>query len=105
MEGWNETLAGWRKAGKRAAIWGAGSKGATFLNTVDADGVIDCAVDVNERKFGLFIAGTGQEIVSPAAAGARDLDAIIVMNPRYQAEIESMARSAGSGAEVLSIVQ
>lgn len=105
VSGWNATLGAWRKAGKRAAIWGAGSKGATFLNTIEGDGVIVCAVDVNERKLGRFIAGTGHEILSPAQLSNQELDSIIVMNPRYQAEIETMARQAGSDAEVLSIVQ
>ncbi len=102
---WNQTLAGWAKTNQRAAIWGAGSKGATFLNTVEDAGVIACAIDVNDRKVGRFVAGTGHPIVGADKVGEQKLDAIIVMNPRYMAEIESMARAAGSDAEVLSIVQ
>lgn len=105
VSAWNHTLAGWAQAGKRAAIWGAGSKGATFLNTVDGPDVITCAIDVNDRKVGRFVAGTGHPIVGHESIKEERLDAIIVMNPRYMAEIESMARASGSDAEVLSIVQ
>lgn len=112
VEHWDAVFDDWRSSGRRAAIWGAGSKAATFLNTIDGDGVVACAVDVNERKHGRFIAGTGHEIVAPDALGSRrthahpaadEIDSIIVMNPRYTREIETMAREAGSDAEVLSI--
>lgn len=105
VSAWNLTLAGWAKAGKRAAIWGAGSKGATFLNTVENSKVIACAIDVNDRKKGRFVAGTGHPIVGPDSLQREALDAIIVMNPRYLPEITTMAREAGSDAEVQSIVQ
>ena len=105
VSAWNRTIEGWARESKRAAIWGAGSKGATFLNTVENADVITCAVDVNERKVGRFVAGTGHPIVGPTSVGEENLDAIIVMNPRYLDEIKAMARATGSDAEVLSIVQ
>ena len=112
VEGWSSVFADWRLSGRRAAIWGAGSKTATFLNTIDTTDVVACAIDVNERKHGRFIAGAGHEIVAPESLGesglnahpsAGEIDSIIVMNPRYVQEIETMARKAGSDAEVLSI--
>jgi hypothetical protein len=49
----------------RAVIWGGGSKGVTFLNTLVIIDDITCAVDINPHKQGTFIAGSGQEIVAP----------------------------------------
>ena len=97
---WQEHLRGAAAEGRRLAIWGAGSKGTTFLNNLGEENVILYAVDVNTRKLGRFIPGTGHEIVAPSALGDADLDEIVVMNPIYQTEIASMAQAAGSRAEV-----
>ncbi len=97
---WREHLASAAAEGRRLAIWGAGSKGTTFLNNLSAEDVILYAVDVNARKVGRYIPGTGHEIISPDALRDADLDEIVVMNPIYQAEIASMAKAAGSSAEV-----
>ena len=97
---WREHLKGAAAEGRRLAIWGAGSKGTTFLNNLGEGNVILYAVDVNARKLGRFIPGTGHEIVAPDALKDAQLDEIVVMNPIYRDEIASMAKAAGSSAEV-----
>ena len=98
---WSSRLERARDKGQRLALWGAGSKGATFLNTLDTAETVICAVDLNPLKQGRYIAGSGHEIIAPAALGGLDIDGLLVMNPAYAAEIEQMARSAGCQAEVL----
>lgn len=69
-------------------LWGAGAKGATFANLTDVRGEhIVAVVDINPRKCGRFVAGTGHPIVAPTdmPAGTRD---ILIMNGNYRAEIE-----------------
>ncbi len=83
------------------ALWGAGAKGATFLNVVEGGGEIGPVVDVNPRKHGKFIAGTGQRIVSPESLAHRDVGTIVVMNPVYREEILRTVRDLGIGADVL----
>ena len=51
-------------AGGRTVVWGAGSKGITFLNTLHIKDEIEYVVDLNPRKQGMYIAGTGQKIIS-----------------------------------------
>lgn len=97
---WQEHLSKAAAQGRRTAIWGAGSKGTTFLNNLSEGNVILYAVDVNARKLGRFIPGTGHEIVAPDALGDAQLDEIVVMNPIYRDEIASMAKAVGSSAEV-----
>lgn len=97
---WRDRLGTARAKGQKLAIWGAGSKGTTFLNTVGGDMVISCAIDVNPRKLGRFIPGTGHEIVSPDSLHDADLSEIVVMNPLYRDEIADMAKRAGSSAEI-----
>ncbi len=63
-----ETLAEWQALladGDDTALWGAGAKGVTFLNAVAGGGGIDLVVDLNPRKQGRFLPGTGQKVVSP----------------------------------------
>ncbi len=98
---WSTELASLRANGKRAALWGAGSKGVTFVNAVDPDGaVIDVAVDGNTRKQGRFLPGTGQPIVAPADLAAVAPDVVIVTNPLYAEEIRRELRERGLTAEV-----
>ena len=82
------------------AVWGAGSKGVTFANLVGGDS-IGCAVDVNPRKHGRFVPGTGHRVISPAELAERQPAAIVVMNPLYTSEITASARARGVAAEVL----
>ncbi|MEM8712154.1 MAG: methyltransferase domain-containing protein [Planctomycetota bacterium] len=97
---WKSRLSAARDKGERIAIWGAGSKGATFLNTMDAPDVIVCAIDVNARKLGRFIPGTGHQILGPDSIRDADLHEIVVMNPLYREEIARMASDSGSSAVV-----
>lgn len=88
MAAWRQTLAMLRRMGRRAAIWGAGSKGVTFVNLLPPGEEIIGAVDVNPRKQGKFLAGTGQPVLAPEALAAQAPDVVIVMNPAYRREIE-----------------
>ena len=95
------SLEAWRRAGKRAAIWGAGSKGVTFLNVLGAgDDVIPVAVDLNPAKHGRFVAGTGQHIVAPAELQDVLPDVVVVMNPLYRAEIGDALAALGLQPEL-----
>jgi hypothetical protein len=77
------------------ALWGAGAKGVTFANLLDADrSLFDCIVDINPRKQGKFTAGTAHPIVSPSELSARGVRHVIVMNPNYHHEIVAQIGSA-----------
>jgi len=68
-------------------IWGAGSKGVTFLNIADSQRSIEFAVDLNPRKAGRYIPGTGQLVISPEQLVVINPGTVIVMNPNYEAEV------------------
>ncbi|GAB4568752.1 MAG: class I SAM-dependent methyltransferase [Anaerolineae bacterium] len=84
---WGALLQELRAEGARAVVWGAGSKGVMFLNSLDTAGVIDYAVDINPRKQGMFVSGTGQRIVPPEFLVSYRPEVVILMNPVYQEEI------------------
>ena len=99
---WRQRLSALRSRNKRAVIWGAGSKGNTFLNVIARDSGIDYAVDLNPRKQGKFVAGTGQEIVAPEALKDYRPEVVIVMNPAYLEEISKMGAQLGLSAEYIA---
>jgi SAM-dependent methyltransferase len=84
---WRERLRGYRDAGRRVVVWGSGSKGVTFLATVDVRDAVGCVVDINPNKQGCYMAKTGLEIVSPEFLRRYRPDVVIVMNPVYREEI------------------
>ena len=91
MEIWKQKLNEYQ--GKKTVIWGASSKGVSFLGTMRIFDQILYAVDINPYKKGTFIPGTGQEIVSPEFLKEYNPDYVIVMNPNYLIEIsEDLSR-------------
>jgi hypothetical protein len=71
----------------RAVVWGSGSKGAAFLVNLGLGDRIEHVVDINPHRQGMFMPGTGQEIVAPEALKRIRPDVVIVMNRIYEEEI------------------
>lgn len=101
IEAWKHKLEQLKENGKRVVVWGAGSKGVTFLNTLANQ--IEYVVDINPRKQNMFIAGTGQKIVPPEFMRKYRPEVIVVMNPIYLNEIRQMMTGMGMTAEFLVI--
>jgi SAM-dependent methyltransferase len=87
---WRNRLEEIKQSGARSVVWGAGSKGITFLNVLPGAAVIDYVIDINPHKQGLYVPGTGQQVVSPDRLPEIRPDVIIVMNPLYVDEIDNM---------------
>jgi hypothetical protein len=83
-----------KKNEQRCVVWGAGSKAVTFLN-VFKDSPIEYAVDINPHLQGSYIAGTGQEIVSPEFLLVYRPDFVIVLNSIYSNEITRLTKKLG----------
>ncbi len=100
---WRHTLEQLRQSGKRAVVWGAGSKGVTFLNTFRMCEGLDYVVDINPHKQGMFVPGTGQRIVAPDFLRDYRPTVVLVMNPIYRNEIARQAAEVGLQAEFLVV--
>lgn len=100
---WQQHLAELSRAGKRAVVWGAGSKGVTFLNLLKAWGQIDYVVDIHPRKAGMYIPGTGQQIVPPAFLQTYQPDVVLIMNPIYTDEIRAMSQALNVDPEFVGV--
>lgn len=97
---WQRRLRELRAAGRKVVLWGAGSKGITFVNTVPGGAALSALVDLNPRKQGRFVPGTGQPVVAPADLRTIRPDVIVAMNPLYKEEIVDIARQHGLCASV-----
>jgi SAM-dependent methyltransferase len=87
--------------GQCTVIWGAGSKGVTFLNVLK-DLKIEYVVDINPTKQGMYIPGTGQQIVRPEFLREYKADYIILMNPIYRHEIQQLTKEIGIKTKLIS---
>jgi 2-polyprenyl-3-methyl-5-hydroxy-6-metoxy-1,4-benzoquinol methylase len=86
--------------GQLAVVWGAGSKGVSFLNALK-ELQIEFVVDINPRKQGMYIPGTGQQIVRPEFLRDYQPDVIVVMNPIYRREIRQLTKKLGLTAKLI----
>lgn len=81
------------------ALWGAGSKGITYLNLVADVANIDAVVDLNPRKAGWGVPGTTATISRPDRLTDVRPATVLVSNPIYLSEIGDALRSIGVDAE------
>jgi SAM-dependent methyltransferase len=84
---WAGLLRSARADGRRVAIWGAGSKGVSFLTTLGVGQEVAYAVDVNPFKQGKYLAGTGHRVLGPSELTEEPPDLVVAMNSIYLDEI------------------
>jgi SAM-dependent methyltransferase len=100
---WSGRLAALRADGRRPVIWGAGSKGVSFLTTLGIEHEIEYAVDVNSNKHDKYMAGTGQRVVAPEFLREYRPEVVIAMNPIYLEEIGAELAALGLEPELLAV--
>jgi 2-polyprenyl-3-methyl-5-hydroxy-6-metoxy-1,4-benzoquinol methylase len=83
-------------------LWGAGSKGVTFLTTVEGTDRIRAAVDINPHKRGRHVPVSGHPVVAPADLVADPPATAIVLNPVYVDEIGAQLAELGLPTQVRS---
>ena len=100
---WQKRFRAWADAGRRVAIWGAGSKGVAFLTTLGVRSEVAFAVDINPHKHGFFMPGTGHEVVGPERLREAPPDVVVVMNPIYVEEIRRQLAGMGLEPELCAV--
>lgn len=103
VDKWRSELSRRAALGQRVVIWGAGSKGVAYLTSLGLQHEVPFAVDINPHKHGMYMAGTGQQIVAPDRLRSDEPDLVVVMNPVYLAEIGRDVREMGLEAEVVAV--
>lgn len=98
---WRSRLEAWKARKASVAVWGGGSKGVTFLNVLKPGDTVSCMVDINPRKQGMYVAGTGQRVVGPDHLVTARPDVVIIMNPVYRDEIAGQLNALGLSPEIM----
>jgi hypothetical protein len=93
----------WVADGRRVAIWGSGSKCVSCLTTLGIGPSIAAVVDINPHRHGRFLAGSGHEIVPPAALEVLRPEVVLVMNPIYLDEIRADLAARGLAPELVAL--
>ncbi len=93
----------WLSAGRRVALWGGGSKAVALVSALPSAAPIVAVVDINPRKQGCFLPGSGLEVSAPSALTACRPDAVLAMNPVYREEISASLREMGLDLPLLCL--
>jgi FlaA1/EpsC-like NDP-sugar epimerase len=101
LESWQKNLEKLEATDKQAVLWGAGARGASLLNMLKVKEQIRYIVDINPRKHGKYIPGTGQQIVPPEFLQTYKPDVLILTNPIYKEEIQSTVKNFGINPEFM----
>ncbi len=100
---WGQALETAAAAGS-VVVWGAGAKGASFAQLLDADvSRIAALIDINPAKQGRYLGGAGHPILPPERAAALSPRTVFVMNPAYAEEIGRYLRENGWAADIIVV--
>ena len=98
---WHSFIDNIDKQRSRAVLWGAGARAVSFLNIIGVTDPIPYVVDINPRKAGKHLPGTGQQVVPPEFLQEYRPDIVIIMNDLYEDEIRDRIAKVGVDAECL----
>lgn len=85
---------GWQRAGKRAAIFGAGHLAAKFVNMYALEKLVDCVIDDNAHKQQLLMPGSRLPIQGSAALESRGIDyCLLSLNPESEEKVRAKNQS------------
>jgi SAM-dependent methyltransferase len=101
VDHWRSRLSELHRHHQRLVLWGSGSKAVAFLAALGARPDINYVIDVNPHRWGFFMPGTGQEIMSPEFLQRYQPNAVIVMNRIYRNEITEQLKTMGLTPKIL----
>ena len=79
---------GWRREGKRVALFGAGHLAAKFANMFSLDNLIDCVIDDNPYKQALVMPGSRLAVRGSDALATRAIDlCLLALNPESEQKV------------------
>ncbi len=100
---WRDVVDECVQKGQRLVLWGSGSKGVAFLTTLGVSDEIEYVVDINPHRQGMFMPGTGHEIVAPEFLITYQPDVVVAMNPVYREEIATDLARLGVQAKCIAL--
>jgi SAM-dependent methyltransferase len=89
----------------KVALWGAGAKGVTLANLVDPGREwIACVVDLNPKKQGHYLPGTGHPIVGYQELAKYGVETAILMNPNYREENLGLLQESSLNVKLIDLM-
>ena len=103
LDAWRRQLRDIHAAGGRSVVWGGGSKGVTYVNTLQVGDAVTAMVDINPFMQGKFLAGAGIEIVAPERLVDIRPEVVFLMNPIYLDEVQADLDRLGVDAKLVPV--
>ncbi len=103
LQTWEERFDTWTSKNDRVVVWGGGARCTNFLNLVKGASAIEYVVDINPRKHGTFVAGTGQRIVAPQFLVEYRPAVVVLLNPIYDREVRGVLAKLGVSATMVGV--
>ena len=101
LDGWRKRFNQYARDGGATTLWGSGSKAVAFISSLGLTEEVNVVVDIDPRKQGRFLPGTGHEIVGPEYLTRFPPNRIVVMNPVYLDEIGTEVDSLGIKVDLI----
>jgi SAM-dependent methyltransferase len=96
-------LEGWRKQGRRVALFGAGHLAAKFANFYGLGGLLDCVIDDNPNKQALLMPGSRLPVKGSAELERMGL-CLLTLNPESEQKVRARyADYLARGGRFLSV--
>jgi hypothetical protein len=70
---------------------------------VDPGSAVLGVVDLNPRKWGLFVPGTGHRVLAPGEVPGTPVDRVLLPNPLYVTEVRELLVQLDVQAEVRAL--
>jgi SAM-dependent methyltransferase len=103
MRAWEERFASYASRNDRVVVWGGGARCTNFLNLIKASSAVEYVVDINPRKHGTYVGGSGQRIVAPQFLVEYRPTVVVLLNPIYEREIKASLAQLGVSATLVGI--
>lgn len=101
LKRWEERFKEYGDRGERVVVWGAGARCTNFLNLIRGASLVEYVVDINPRKHGTYVSGSGQKIVPPDFLVEYRPSIVVLLNPMYQREISATLAELGVQATLV----
>ncbi|MFT5711250.1 MAG: 2-polyprenyl-3-methyl-5-hydroxy-6-metoxy-1,4-benzoquinol methylase [Halioglobus sp.] len=92
-----------KASGKKCVAWGSGAAAVTYFNLFDLSREVPYIVDINSKRQGKYLPGSGQQIVAPEFIQAFQPELLIITNATYEREILEQVHSLGVYPEVWTL--
>ncbi len=103
LDHWKKLIQTYVEDGKKAVLWGGGSKAVSFMTTLGIVDEIKYAVDINPYKHNHYLPGSGQKVISPKDLIEYQPDYVLLMNPIYTEEVRKDLQEMDLNPEIVPI--